>query len=63
MTWLTGTYDPDQNLLFWGTGNPNPVHAPQSRKGDNFIYLLDRGPQPRHWKACVVLPAVAPRYS
>ena len=25
------------NLLFWGTGNPNPVHAPQSRKGDNLF--------------------------
>ena len=37
MTWLTGTYDPDLNLLFWGTGNPNPVHAPQSRKGDNLF--------------------------
>jgi acido-empty-quinoprotein group A len=36
MTWLTGTYDPELNLLFWGTGNPNPVHAPQSRKGDNL---------------------------
>ena len=36
MTWLTGTYDPDLNLLFWGTGNPNPVHAAQSRKGDNL---------------------------
>ena len=37
MTWLTGTYDPELNLLFWGTGNPNPVHAPQSRKGDNLF--------------------------
>lgn len=36
MTWLTGTYDPELNLLFIGTGNPNPVHAPQSRKGDNL---------------------------
>lgn len=36
MTWLTGTYDPELNLLYWGTGNPNPVHAPQSRKGDNL---------------------------
>jgi len=36
MTWLSGTYDPELNLLFWGTGNPNPVHAPQSRKGDNL---------------------------
>jgi alcohol dehydrogenase (cytochrome c) len=37
MPWLTGTYDPDLNLLFWGTGNPNPVHAPQSRNGDNLF--------------------------
>ena len=35
MTWMTGTYDPELNLLFWGTGNPNPVHAGQGRKGDN----------------------------
>jgi acido-empty-quinoprotein group A len=33
MTWLTGTYDPELNLVYWGTGNPNPVHAGQSRKG------------------------------
>ncbi len=33
MTWLTGTYDPELNLLYWGTGNPNPVHAGQGRKG------------------------------
>jgi acido-empty-quinoprotein group A len=36
MTWLPGTYDPDLNLYFMGTGNPNPVHAAQSRKGDNL---------------------------
>ncbi len=36
MTWLTGTYDPELNLLYWGTGNPNPVMAGQSRKGANL---------------------------
>ncbi len=36
MTWLTGTYDPELNLLYWGTGNPNPVHAGQSRKGEDL---------------------------
>ena len=36
MTWLSGTYDPELNLYFFGTGNPNPVHAAQSRKGDNL---------------------------
>jgi len=23
-TWVTGSYDPDQNTVFWGTGNPGP---------------------------------------
>ena len=36
MTWLPGTYDPELNLLYWGTGNPNPVYASQSRKGSNL---------------------------
>ncbi len=36
MTWLPGTYDPELNLLYWGTGNPNPVYAAQGRKGSNL---------------------------
>jgi acido-empty-quinoprotein group A len=36
MTWNPGTYDPDLNLIYWGTGNPNPVHAGASRKGDDL---------------------------
>jgi acido-empty-quinoprotein group A len=36
MTWLSGTYDPELNLYYFGTGNPQPVHAAQSRKGDNL---------------------------
>jgi alcohol dehydrogenase (cytochrome c) len=36
MTWLPGTYDPDLNLLYWGTGNANPVFAGQGRKGANL---------------------------
>ena len=36
MTWMTGTYDPDLNLLYWGTGNPNPVLAGDVRPGDNL---------------------------
>jgi acido-empty-quinoprotein group A len=36
MTWMTGTYDPDLNLLYWGTGNPNPVLAGDERPGDNL---------------------------
>ncbi|MCU1329025.1 MAG: acido-empty-quinoprotein group [Bryobacterales bacterium] len=36
MTWLPGTYDPELNLYFLGTGNPNPVFGGQGRKGDNL---------------------------
>jgi alcohol dehydrogenase (cytochrome c) len=35
-TWLTGTYDPELNLLYWGTGNPNPDWDGESRPGDNL---------------------------
>jgi alcohol dehydrogenase (cytochrome c) len=34
--WMPGTYDPDLNLYYVGTGNPNPVMAEKSRKGDNL---------------------------
>jgi alcohol dehydrogenase (cytochrome c) len=36
MTWMTGTYDPDLNLVFWGTGNPTPVLKGTTRPGDNL---------------------------
>jgi acido-empty-quinoprotein group A len=36
MTWMTGTYDPDLNQLYWGTGNPNPVLNGAVRKGENL---------------------------
>ena len=35
-TWLTGTYDPALNLLYWGTGNPNPDWNGDVRAGDNL---------------------------
>lgn len=35
-TWLTGTYDPETNLLFWPTGNPCPDFNGDERKGDNL---------------------------
>lgn len=37
MTWMPGTYDPDLHLYYIGTGNPNPVLAGQSRKGDDLF--------------------------
>jgi alcohol dehydrogenase (cytochrome c) len=35
-TWMTGSYDPELNLLYWPTGNPGPVLNGASRKGDNL---------------------------
>ncbi|HUA83277.1 MAG TPA: PQQ-binding-like beta-propeller repeat protein [Bryobacteraceae bacterium] len=35
-TWLTGTYDPDLNLLYWGTGQANPDFIGDRRPGDNL---------------------------
>ncbi len=35
-TWLTGSYDPALNLLYWGTGNPGPDWNGDVRKGDNL---------------------------
>ena len=36
MTWMTGTYDPALNLIYWGTGNPTPVLTAKTRPGDNL---------------------------
>jgi alcohol dehydrogenase (cytochrome c) len=35
-TWVTGSYDPETNLLYWGTGNPGPDFAGDGRAGDNL---------------------------
>jgi len=36
MTWVPSTYDPELNLLYFGTGNPQPVIAGKGRQGDNL---------------------------
>ena len=36
MPWVPGSYDPELNLYYFGTGNANPVLAGQSRAGDNL---------------------------
>ena len=35
-TWLSGTFDPDTNTLYWTTGNPWPDFYGGDRKGDNL---------------------------
>jgi alcohol dehydrogenase (cytochrome c) len=34
--WLTGSYDPELNLTYWGIGNPGPDWNPAQRPGDNL---------------------------
>jgi alcohol dehydrogenase (cytochrome c) len=36
-TWITGTYDPELNLVYWGTGNPGPDFRPDLRPGTNLF--------------------------
>jgi alcohol dehydrogenase (cytochrome c) len=35
-TWITGSYDSELNLIYWGTGNPGPDYNGDGRKGDNL---------------------------
>jgi alcohol dehydrogenase (cytochrome c) len=35
-SWMTGTYDPELNLIYWGTGNPTPVLTAATRPGDDL---------------------------
>jgi len=34
--WVTGAYDPDLNLTYWGVGNPGPDWNGDKRQGDNL---------------------------
>jgi PQQ-dependent dehydrogenase (methanol/ethanol family) len=35
-TWLTGSYDPSSDTLYWPTGNPYPDSDDRDRPGDNL---------------------------
>jgi PQQ-dependent dehydrogenase (methanol/ethanol family) len=52
-TWLTGSYDPELNLLYWATGNPGPDMDGEIRKGDNLfscsVLALDPDTGKRKW--------------
>jgi alcohol dehydrogenase (cytochrome c) len=34
--WVTGSFDPELNLTYWGVGNPGPDWNPKQREGDNL---------------------------
>ncbi|MBL4800381.1 MAG: PQQ-binding-like beta-propeller repeat protein [Emcibacter sp.] len=35
-TWLTGSYDVEHDILYWGVGNPKPDYIKSARMGDNL---------------------------
>ncbi len=35
-TWVTGTFDPQLDLVYWGVGNPGPDWNGDVRRGDNL---------------------------
>lgn len=51
--WITGSYDPELNLTYWGTGNPGPDWNGDVRKGDNLfsasVVALDPDTGQRKW--------------
>jgi alcohol dehydrogenase (cytochrome c) len=51
--WVTGSYDPEQNLVVYGTGNPSPDFHGEDRKGDNLfsnsLLALDATTGARRW--------------
>ena len=36
-TWVTGSYDPSSDLLYWGVANPSPAFSGDVRPGDNLF--------------------------
>ena len=36
-TWVTGSYDPSLDLLYWGVANPSPPFSGDKRPGDNLF--------------------------
>ena len=61
--WVTGSYDPEQNLVFFGTGNPGPDYYSQNREGDNLVHGVARGAGRRHRQGEVALPVHAARHA
>jgi len=52
-TWMTGSYDPELNLLYWTVGNPGPDLNGDIRAGDNLfscsVVALDPATGERKW--------------
>jgi alcohol dehydrogenase (cytochrome c) len=51
--WVNGAYDPELNLVYWGTGNAGPDYDGSAREGDNLytasIVALDADTGKLRW--------------
>ena len=59
--WVTGAYDPEQNLLFYGTGNPGPDYHSDEPRGRQPLQRLAGRARRRHRQAALALPVHAAR--
>jgi alcohol dehydrogenase (cytochrome c) len=52
-TWLTGSFDPQLRLIYWGVGNPSPNFDGANRKGNNLytnsVVALDASSGKLRW--------------
>ena len=61
-SWMTGTYDPDLNLVYLGYRKPHAGADRVHPAGRRSLHLQHRGPQSRHRKNGLGVSALAPRY-
>ena len=56
--WITGTYDAELGLTFWGVAQAKPwAQASRQNRRRGPVYQLDARARPRHWRDALVLPA------
>ena len=60
-TWLSGTYDPDLNLLYWGVGNPRPDWDGDGAPGRQPFHRLAGRARRHNRRAALALPVHAAR--
>jgi alcohol dehydrogenase (cytochrome c) len=61
-TWITGSYDPELDLMYWGTGNAAPYN-PENRKGDNLYAASIIAVRPKDRRNRMALPGRYPTTS
>ena len=55
-TWMTGSYDPDLNLVYWGVGNAASDFYAGERDGREFVHQQRDRARSRYREASLVLP-------